>query len=296
MALPWPVTELPLGRGSRADVAAAGQTGDVYRERPAGVAGAVLWTSSAPAHPRPVRVLPDGCLDLLWSSRLGLLVAGPDRTAHLSTSAPAERWVGLRLPPGVGPAVFGVPAVELRDQRVPLADLWGARAAGILADQAADAASSSPAPPRPPEADAAPGADAAAQSDAAVGRGAADAGLYDVGTLLAAVAARRLRAAGGADPLGLRVAAALATGATVAETAARAGLDQRSLLRHSRHLFGYGPKTLARILRMRRALALARAGMSLAEVAARTGYADQAHLTRDVRALAGVPPTALLTT
>ncbi|WP_233579369.1 MULTISPECIES: helix-turn-helix domain-containing protein [Micromonospora] len=269
MALPWPVTELPLGRGSGADVAAAGQTGGVYRERPAGVAGAVLWTSSAPAHPRPVRVLPDGCLDLLWSSRLGLLVAGPDRTAHLSTSAPAERWVGLRLPPGVGPAVFGVPAVELRDQRVPLADLWGARAAGVLADQTADAA---------------------------VGRGAADTGLYEVGTLLVAVAARRLRAAGGADPLGLRVAAALATGATVAETAARAGLDQRSLLRHSRHLFGYGPKTLARILRMRRALALARAGVSLAEVAARTGYADQAHLTRDVRALAGVPPTALLTT
>ena len=57
---------------------------------------------------------------------------------------------------------------------------------------------------------------------------------------------------------------------------------------------GYGPKTLARILRMRRALDLARAGAPLAEVAVRSGYADQAHLTREVRDLAGVPPTRLL--
>jgi AraC-like DNA-binding protein len=45
---------------------------------------------------------------------------------------------------------------------------------------------------------------------------------------------------------------------------------------------------------MRRALDLARAGIALAEVAARTGYADQAHLTREVKELAGVSPTHLL--
>ncbi|GGM40040.1 AraC family transcriptional regulator [Micromonospora sonchi] len=226
----------------------------MYRERSAGVAGAVLWTSTAPADPVPTRVLPDGCLDLLWSSRAGLLVAGPDRTAFLSAGGPGERWVGLRLPPGVGPAVLGVPAVELRDRRVPLADLWGPRVTAPLADRA--------------EADAA--------------------------AVLIEVAAHRLRVAGGPDLLGTRVAAALAVGTTVAATAAEVGLDPRGLLRRSRHLFGYGPKTLARILRMRRALALARAGVPLAEVAAHVGYADQAHLTRDVRAFAGVPPTALL--
>jgi AraC-like DNA-binding protein len=57
--------------------------------------------------------------------------------------------------------------------------------------------------------------------------------------------------------------------------------------------FGYGPKTLARVLRMRRALRLARGGVSLAEVAARCGYADQAHLAREVKDLAGVPITVL---
>ncbi|WP_091609469.1 DUF6597 domain-containing transcriptional factor [Micromonospora mirobrigensis] len=163
----------------------------MYRERPAGIVGAVLWTSCGAG--APTRVLPDGCLDLLWSSRRGLLVAGPDRRAHLSSSAPGERWTGLRLPPGVGPAVFGVPADELRDRRVPLEALWG-RAAGEVAERLGD---------RP------------------------------TGAALTAVAAGRLTAAGGPDPLGPRVAA-------------------------------------------------------------RTGYADQAHLTRDVCDLAGVPPRALL--
>ncbi|MGC5333841.1 helix-turn-helix domain-containing protein [Micromonospora sp. DT62] len=227
----------------------------MYRERPAGFADAVLWTSATTAGAAPTRVLPDGCLDLLWSSRVGLLVAGPDRRAHLSGGGPAERWVGLRLPPGTGPAVLGVPAVELRDRRVPLAELWSDRDVARLAERAE----------------------------------------ADPVAALTEIVVRRLRAAGGPDPIGARVAAALAAGASVTATAARTGLDPRALHRRCQHLFGYGPKTLARILRMGRALPLARAGTPLAEAAARCGYADQAHLTRDVRDLAGVPPTALLT-
>ncbi|MET7751525.1 helix-turn-helix transcriptional regulator [Micromonospora sp. NPDC005367] len=226
----------------------------MYRERPAGIAGSILWTSADRGDARESRVLPDGCVDLLWSSRAGLLVAGPDRTAFLSVSAPGERWTGLRLPPGVGPAVLGVPADELRDARVPLAALWGERVvAGLTERASADAAS-----------------------------------------VLLELVARRLRAAGGPDPLGARVAAAAAAGLPVAAIAAEVGLGPRALHRRSRQLFGYGPKTLARILRMRRALAVARSGTPLAEVAARCGYADQAHLTRDVRELAGAPPAALL--
>ncbi|MEU4751642.1 helix-turn-helix transcriptional regulator, partial [Micromonospora tulbaghiae] len=116
----------------------------------------------------------------------------------------------------------------------------------------------------------------------------------EAASVLTRVARDRLRAAGGPDPVGARVAARLAAGATVAATAAEVGLGERALHRRSRALFGYGPKTLARILRMRRALDLARTGAPLAEVAVRSGYADQAHLTREVRELAGVPPTRLL--
>ncbi|MEV0806854.1 helix-turn-helix transcriptional regulator [Micromonospora sp. NPDC050200] len=224
----------------------------MYRERRATLRGAVLWASVSDGGAG--RVLPDGCLDLLFSSRSGLLVAGPDRSAYLTASAPGERWLGLRLPPGTGPAVFGVPADELRDRRVPLDAFWG-RAATEVAERLGD---------RP------------------------------TGAALEAVVAARLAAAGGPDPLGGRVAALLAAGATVTATAAEVGLGPRALHRRSQALFGYGPKTLARILRMRRALALARTGVGLAEVAARSGYADQAHLTRDVRELAGVPPAALL--
>ncbi|MET8838162.1 helix-turn-helix transcriptional regulator [Micromonospora sp. NPDC004540] len=263
----------------------------MYREGAApGIPGAVRWASVSRGD-GPVRVLPDGCLDLLWSSRSGLLVAGPDRTAHLSVSVLGERWVGLRLPPGTGPAVFGVPADELRDQRVPLADLWG-RAAADLADRiaAADA---------PPAGRARRGHLGRPTAGAPAGSSPAAVALAEwpgpsIAAVLEEVALGRLRAAGGPDPIGARVAARLAAGATVAATAAEVGLGARALHRRSQALFGYGPKTLARILRMRRALDLARAGAPLAEVAALAGYADQAHLTREVKELAGVPPTRLL--
>lgn len=58
--------------------------------------------------------------------------------------------------------------------------------------------------------------------------------------------------------------------------------------------FGYGPKMLVRILRMNQAVDLARSGTPFAEVAARIGYADQAHLAREVKALAGVPLSELI--
>ena len=51
---------------------------------------------------------------------------------------------------------------------------------------------------------------------------------------------------------------------------------------------------LDRVLRMNVALDQARTGLALADVAFRTGYADQSHFTRDVKALTGVPPRILL--
>jgi AraC-like DNA-binding protein len=47
------------------------------------------------------------------------------------------------------------------------------------------------------------------------------------------------------------------------------------------------------VLRLGRALHQADAGRPLSEVAQRAGYTDQAHLARDVRALAGITPTGL---
>jgi transcriptional regulator GlxA family with amidase domain len=79
-----------------------------------------------------------------------------------------------------------------------------------------------------------------------------------------------------------------------ARMADRLGLSPRQLHRRCLPAFGYGPRLLTRILRLGQALDAARSGLPLADVAAACGYADQAHLSRDSRALAGAPPGALL--
>jgi AraC-like DNA-binding protein len=90
------------------------------------------------------------------------------------------------------------------------------------------------------------------------------------------------------------VVEAAVSGLSVTAVAQAVGLSERQLHRRCLAAFGYGPKTLARILRFRRAVALARAGAGFAEVAVRTGYADQAHLSREVRELSGVPLGSLV--
>ena len=69
------------------------------------------------------------------------------------------------------------------------------------------------------------------------------------------------------------------------------GMSERNLHRDLVRWSGLAPKSLARILRMQRCLAALRAGQApLALLALRLGYADQAHMTRELKALAGVTP------
>jgi AraC-like DNA-binding protein len=96
------------------------------------------------------------------------------------------------------------------------------------------------------------------------------------------------------DPAVPAVVAGLWRGEPVAELARRFGLTERSLHRRSVAAFGYGPKTLQRVLRFQHALRLVRGGRSYADAAVEAGYADQPHLAREVRALAGVPLKTLL--
>ncbi|RKN43195.1 helix-turn-helix domain-containing protein [Streptomyces hoynatensis] len=230
----------------------------MYEERPAlapELGGAVVWRTEAVGSGR---VLPDGCMDLIWADG-ALLVAGPDTGPLLMESGPrVRRFAGVRFAPGDGPDVFGVPAHELTDLRVPLAALWPRRRVLELTERVAAAA--------------------------------------DPGAALEAVAAPRLRAAGPREPWRVAAVAALRAGRGVGETAARLGLSERQLRRRSLAAFGYGPKTLARVLRLQRALRLSRSGVPGAETAARAGYADQAHLAREVRALTGLPLSLLLAT
>ncbi|MFJ4876446.1 helix-turn-helix domain-containing protein [Streptomyces sp. NPDC088745] len=228
-----------------------------YRERPSRLDGAVLWRreadpapASGPAPgPAAYPVLPDGCMDLILIDGR-LIVAGPDTRAHAASDSPGGRYTGIRFAPGTGAAFLGVPAHTLRDRRVPLDAVWAPGDARQAGDRIAGAA--------------------------------------DPAGALEEFALRRAAGAGPPDPVMRAVAAALEAGATVGAAAEAVGLGTRQLHRRSLDAFGYGPKTLARVLRLRRALGLVREGTPFAEAAHRSGCADQAHLARETRELAGM--------
>jgi AraC-like DNA-binding protein len=228
----------------------------MYAECASIVDGAVAWRRTADSA-GDVRVLPDGCMDLIWVGGK-LLVAGPDTSAHLVRDELGVSYVGLRFAPGTGPAVFGVPAHELTDQRVPLSALWPESAVRLLAEQVAGAESK-------------------------------------VG-VLEHLAVDRLRAAPAPSVDYRAMVDVLRSSGSVVAASAAAGFSSRQLQRLCLAAFGYGPKTLARVLRMNDALDLAREGVPLATVAMTVGYADQTHMAHDVRGLTGVPMRAILTT
>ena len=84
--------------------------------------------------------------------------------------------------------------------------------------------------------------------------------------------------------------------ARVTELAADVGWSRRHLGERFRAETGLGTKTAARLIRFERACDLLRspARPGLAEVAAVCGYADQPHLARDFRDLAGLTATEWL--
>jgi AraC-like DNA-binding protein len=95
------------------------------------------------------------------------------------------------------------------------------------------------------------------------------------------------------DPRVTRAVDLLATD-SVATTAATLGLTTRQLQRLLRANLGLAPKAYQRVLRFQRFVHIADAGSSLASAAAHAGYADQAHLTREVGRLSGVTPANLV--
>jgi AraC-like DNA-binding protein len=123
-------------------------------------------------------------------------------------------------------------------------------------------------------------------------------------TALAGLLAAHARAApGGRPPRARRAPAAvaltrdllaerLAEPPSLDELADITGLSPFALLRAFRAATGLPPHAYLNQLRVRRARGLLDAGLAPAEVAARTGFADQAHLTRHFKRVVGVPPGA----
>ncbi len=204
-------------------------------------------------------LLPDAAVELVWSGT-GLFVRGADTHAHAVGSFPERTFVVLRFRPGAAAPVLGLHGEELADARVGVSALWGRSVMERLESRLADAVSP------------------AAAAD-----------------VLEDVVAARVREL--PDPVVEAVVAQLRPGDVgITVLARRIGFSERQLLRRCTSALGYGPKTLARILRFQRFRALAAVGADagLAELAAHAGYADQPHLTRECVRLAGVTPAAFL--
>jgi AraC-like DNA-binding protein len=75
--------------------------------------------------------------------------------------------------------------------------------------------------------------------------------------------------------------------------AAELRVSRRGLEYAFRRQLGLSPWTVARVARLQRALGDRPPSTDLARVAAEAGYADQAHFTREVRAMTGLTPTEL---
>jgi AraC-like DNA-binding protein len=209
-------------------------------------------------------VVPDACADLLWC-RGGLWVAGPDLQVAFECVPPGAAVIGLRFLPGVAATLLRVPASQIVGARLPLDCFWHEKARE-LTDAVGDA--------QEPHV-------VATRLETALANLAGDFESPDQSaeSILRCVAMPR-------D----------ARRPVVPELTAALGLSERTLRRRCEHAFGYGPKTLDRVLRMQHFLELARTHpeLGLAKLADIAGYADQAHLTREARRLTGFTPAAIL--
>lgn len=242
-----------------------GKSGASYRElfSPPDLRAHVecFWVhDKAPSKASPYPVLPDGCADVValyhTPGRPPRLMAVGTMTRPLVIPAgEAVGAVGVRLRPGRVRQVFGVPAAELTDRRIPLLELLPSSTG--LADACRDAETT----------------------------------LSALAGLLRQLLGRAVFPPPWVDEA-VRQIRQRAGMVAVAELGAELGLTRQSLARGFAEHVGISPKTLARVARLQAVLGdLAsphRHGW--ASLALARGYYDQAHLIDEFRTLTGLTP------
>lgn len=227
-----------------------------------------VWTlqasSDGPAYEH--RSVPNGCAEIAYLPDTGQVrVAGPRRESTLERLAPGQTVVGVRLRPGVAPLILGPTGAELVDLAVDADVLWG-RPAVTLTERLLEA---------PAVKDA-----AGLLEQEMLARGSAG---HEPDRLVAE-ALRRMQPW---QPMHL------------ADAASELFISPRQLRRRFLSMFGFGPKTMQRILRFQGFLALANAShaaeLTIGSLAAAAGYADQAHMSHECSRLTGLTPKAFLT-
>jgi AraC-like DNA-binding protein len=209
------------------------------------------------------RVLPDACIDIVLIHGQPPRVIGPWDVPFVARLAVGTSITGARLHPGRASCLLGLPASEFLNQSVPIADITGGLQSARL-EEVTEAPN------------------AAARRSALAQELVAS--TEEFAPMDQAVLA------------GIRWLARRPHG-RVGQLSRWIGISERQLHRRFSAAIGYGPKTFQSVLRFQRLLNTARewgAAQSLTDLAAIAGYADQAHMTRDVHRLADVRPTVLL--
>lgn len=238
-------------------------TAPAYLEHapPSALAGRVecLWTLRSEGVEALNRVLPDGCMDLLFDlvDGRGFAVGAMTRALPVRLSGRVE-ILGVRFRPGGAASLLDIPAGELTDLTVALEDLGRELRAGCRRVLDADSA---------------------------------HAALPTVIEVLGGLRAHE------PEPLAIAAWTRLASTAgavPVRAMAAELGVGERRLQRVFYDHVGLTPKEAARVARLKAALAMLRAdsGLALGRVALRAGYFDQAHFNREFARLVGVAPGA----
>src|SRR5215207_11309031 len=89
-----------------------------------------FWRHGPTSMPTTVRVIPDGCIDIVWVNDQAPHVAGPMTKPVLYSIDSETEIIAVRLRPGVAHRLLGESAKALLNQDVPLRHLWpGHRAA-----------------------------------------------------------------------------------------------------------------------------------------------------------------------
>ncbi|MBN9234410.1 MULTISPECIES: helix-turn-helix domain-containing protein [Phyllobacteriaceae] len=209
----------------------------------------------------PIVVTPDGTIDLQWIDGR-FRIAGPDKEPQTEAIAAGVAVIGFRFQPAAAAAWLGVDAAELLGQRLAIETVLGRKGKllGASIRQQPNLAEL-----------------IASLESAIAGHARSEAADRTM------QAAHRLIDAGPPE------------GAPLIPWLARAlALSERTLRRRFDESFGYGPKTLDRILRYQRFRRLSQnSRASTAALAAEAGYADQAHLVRETRRLTGSTPARL---
>lgn len=202
----------------------------------------------------PIRIFDD-----LHAQHFDAAIGGARSRFHLREVPQRARSVGMMIRPGAAGVLFGIPASEFAERHTSLEEVWG-NDAHALRDRLLETRSATQ--------------------------------LLD---RFEHFVSRKLCARRAPHPAVSEALHRFGSGSMgwqVRLVQRDSGLSHRRFIELFRRDVGLSPKRFCRVLRLGRALQLAKQkNLSWAAIAAAAGYSDQAHLVRDFREICGLAPT-----